>query len=191
MPSFESMLVKCLNGFYDKEKIAAMAYKLPMVRYRQQGFDVYSDSRHYSYYAAFECKSVEAENEEPLYFSRYFHHVKGVHQLEHENNIVDRSGRAAFLAVELKRRRGLRKSAFLVPWRVVMRHYSKGDVGIEALEITNCVELDYSHGGYHVTEEVKEAYLLQVCGKPKSKKKEVTEVRDWHSRKIAKAGGSV
>ena len=191
MPSFEVMLVKCWNEYYEKQKIAAMAYKLPMVRYRQQGFDVYSDSRHYEYYAAFECKSVEAEKEEPLYFSRYFHHVKGVHQLEHENNIVERSGRAAFLAVELKRRRGVRKTAFLVPWRVVMRHYSKGDVGIEALEIMNGVELDYHSGGYHVTEEVQEAYLHQCCGKPKSKNKEVTEVRDWHSRPVRKAGGSV
>jgi hypothetical protein len=189
MPSFEAMLVKCWNEFYDKEKIAAMAYRLPMVRYRQQGFDVYSDSRHYSYYAAFECKSVEAEKEEPLYFSRYFHHVKGVHQLEYENGIAERSGRATFLAVELKRRRGCRKSAFLVPWRVVMHHYSKGDVGIEALEITTCVELDYSKGGYHVTDDVKEAYLHQVCGKPKSKKNDKVEVRDWHSRSIAKPGG--
>jgi hypothetical protein len=185
------MLVKCWNEYYEKEKVAAMAYRLPMVRYRQQGFDVYSDSRHYEYYAAFECKSVEAEKEEPLYFSRYFHHVKGVHQLEHENNIVEGSGRTAFLVVELKRRRGLRKSAYLVPWRRVIKLFLDKAVGINPEEIVNCVELDYSKGGYHVTDEVKEAYLHQVCGKPKSKKNERVEVRDWHSRNIAKPGGSV
>lgn len=187
MTSFEAELVRCFNEYYEKEKIAAMAYRLPQIRYRTQGFDVYSDSRHYEYYAAFECKSIEAEAEEALYFSRYFHVSKGVHQLEHEDDISIKSGRLTFLGVELRRRRGIRKSAFLVPWRTVMRHYAAGDVGISAEEIVSSVELDYSKGGYHITDEVKEAYLLQCCGKPKAKKNDKVEVRDWHSRK--KVGG--
>jgi hypothetical protein len=185
MVSFENMIVRCFNEFYEKEKIAAMAYRLPQIRYRTQGFDVYSDSRHYEYYAAFECKSVEAEAEYPLYFSQYFHVSKGVHQLEYENDIVERSGRTTFLAVELKRRKGIRKAAFLVPWRVVMGHFNLHHVGIEQEEITNCCELDYHGGGYHITDGVKENYMFQVCGKPKSKKDLKCTVQDWQSRKMS------
>jgi len=184
MQSFEAMLVRCFNEYYTKEKIAAMAYRLPQIRYRTQGFDVFSDSRYYEYYSAFECKSVEAVEERPLYFSQYFHVSKGVHQLEHENSIIARSGRTGFLAVELKRRRGLRKAVHLVPWRIVMRHYDAGDVGISPDEIVNSVALDYSKGGYHITDDVKEAYLYQVCGKPIKVKEQKVEIRDWHSRNM-------
>lgn len=160
-----------------------MSYRLPMIRYRQQGFDVYSDSRHYEYYLAIECKSIVAEDVDVLYFSRYFHHVKGVHQLDHEDRIIQMSGRVGFLAVELKRRNGVRKSAFLVPWKIVMKHYEEGDVGIEADEILNCIELYRSKGGYHLTPSIIEEYLHHVCGKPTVIKCNRVEVRDWYSRR--------
>jgi len=182
--TFENMVVRCFNEFYEKEKIAAMAYRLPQIRFRTQGFDVYSDSRHYEWYAAFECKSIEAEEERPLYFSQYFHVSKGVHQLVYEDHIINSSGRYGALCVELKRRRGQRKSAFIVPWRIVIDLYKRGVVGIDSEVIINCCELDYHGGGYHITEEVKENYLYQCCGKPKDKKIDKVEVRDWHSRKM-------
>lgn len=182
MATFENLIVKCFNAYYDKAGIAAMAYRLPQIRYRTQGFDVYSDSRHLEWYCAIECKSIEAESERPLYFSQYFHVSKGVHQLDHENSIVEGSGRTSFLAVELRRRRGLRKSAFLVPWRTVMSLYKQPCSGISPEIITNCCELDYHSGGYHITDDVLEQYMYQVCGKPKSKKVDKVELRDWHSR---------
>jgi hypothetical protein len=179
MVSFESMLVRALNELYSKEKIAAMAYKLPMVRYQKQGFDVYSDSRHYEWYCAFECKSLDASEEHALYFSQYFHHVKGIHQLEYENEISLKTGRNTFLAVELRRRRGVRKSAYLVPWRTVIVAYNAGYVGLEQEQILECVELEYGGGAYHITPEVKEQYISQCCGKPKSEKVQTSAVRDW------------
>jgi hypothetical protein len=182
MPSFELQLVKCLNEFYDKHAIAAMAYKLPMIRYRTQGFDVYSDSSHYEHYCAFECKSVEAEEEEKLYFSRYFHVSKGVHQLEYEDSIVQRSGRASFLAVELKRRRGVRRAAFLVPWRVVMFHYKRGDVGLEPEEITECPSLEYYKGGYHLEEDMYKQYVKMISGNPKPELPRKTSMQKWKNR---------
>lgn len=183
MASFDAMLVKMWNEYYEKEKIAAIAYKLPMVRYRQQGFDLYTDSRHYEYYTAIECKSIDAEKEQKLYFSQYFHHVKGVHQLEYEDNIITRSGRVGFLAVELRRRRGIRKSAFLVPWSLCMEHFYGGDVGLEADEITECLELDYTRGGYHLLPDVGEEYIKRISGKPTSKDLKNIEARDWITRK--------
>jgi hypothetical protein len=182
MPTFEAMLVKMWNEYYEKEHIAAMAYKLPMVRFQHQGFDIYTDSRHYEYYTAVECKSIDAEKEQKLYFSQYFHHVKGVHQLEYENNIIQRSGRVGFLAVELRRRRGVRKTAFLVPWRVVIDHYESGDVGLEADEIVSCLELDYTRGGYHLLPDVAEEYVKRISGKPTSKDLKKVEANDWHTR---------
>ena len=182
MPNFELQLVKCLNEFYEKHAIAAMAYKLPMIRYRTQGFDVYSDSSHYEHYTAFECKSIEAEEEEKLYFSRYFHVSKGVHQLEYENNIVERSGRASFLAVELKRRRGVRKAAYLVPWRTVIFHFKRNDVGLEPEEITYCPELEYYKGGYHLTDEMYKKLVKEISGDPDPKLPGKTPMQRWKNR---------
>lgn len=155
-----------------------MAYRLPQIRYRTQGFDVYSDSRHYEYYAAFECKSILAEDDQPLYFSSHFHVSKGVHQLEYENSIIQKCGRIGFLAVELRRSKGIRRSAFLVPWRTVMFKFQNRDKSLYPEDITYCCELDFSRGNYHITDEVKESYLKQIGAvtpkrKPFTRKKKV------------------
>lgn len=181
MVSFENMLVRALNELYEKKKISATAYRLPMVRYQKQGFDVYSDSRHFEWYCAFECKSLDASEERALYFSQYFHVSKGVHQLEYENTIAEKTGRNAFLAVELRRRRGTRKAAYLVPWRTLFAAFDGGYVGLEQEVILECCELEYYNGGYHFTEEVVEKYMNQSFGKPINKKSEKMEVRDWYT----------
>lgn len=181
MVSFEAMLVRAFNEWFDKKKLAAMAYKLPMVRYQKQGFDIYCDSRHYEWYCAIECKSIDAESETDLYFSRYFHVSKGVHQLEYENSLVLRTGRNCFLAVELRRRRGTRKASFLVPWRLVIKAYESGQVGITQEQIINCCELDYFKGGYHFDDEIETIYLNQCCGKLIKHDHQKIEVCDWHT----------
>jgi hypothetical protein len=181
MVSFEAMLARCFNEWFDKKKIAAMAYKLPMVRYQKQGFDIYCDSRHMPWYCAIECKSIDAEAEQKLLFSQYFHVSKGVHQIEYENGIAERSGRNTILAVELRGRRGVRKTAFLVPWRFVIRLYHGGSKGITQDEIMQCCELDYFSSGYHFTDDSEAVYLAQCCGKAIKKEQHKTEVRDWFS----------
>lgn len=181
MASFEAMLARCFNEWFDKKKIAAMSYKLPMVRYQKQGFDIYCDSRHYEWYCAIECKSIDAEEERALYFSQYFHVSKGVHQLDYENSVSERSGRNTFLAVELRKRRGVRKTAFLVPWRVVISAYKSGCKGLEQETIMSYCELDYYSGGYHFNEEIEKTYLNQCSGKPIKQEHQKTEARDWFS----------
>lgn len=181
MVSFEAMLARCFNEWFDKKKIAAMAYKLPMVRYQKQGFDIYCDSRHYEWYCAIECKSIDAEAEQKLLFSQYFHVSKGVHQIEYENGIAERSGRNTILAVELRNRRGVRKTAFLIPWRICMSCYNTGLRGISQEQIMQCCELDYHSGGYHFNDEIEATYLNQCCGKPIKKEHQKTEARDWFS----------
>lgn len=181
MVSFEAMLVRAFNEWFDKKKIAAMSYKLPMVRYQKQGFDIYNDSRHYEWYNAIECKSIDAEEEHSLYFSQYFHVSKGVHQLEYEDIIAERSGRNTFLAVELRRRRGVRKAAFLVPWRVCISSFNHGFKGLEQEQIMSYCELDYYKGGYHFNDEIEAIYMQQCCGKPIKRDHQKIEVRDWHT----------
>jgi hypothetical protein len=168
MINFDVMLYKCLNELYEREKIPAMAYKIPMIRYNRQGFDVYSDSRLYEYYSAFECKSHEAVENVPLYFSAHFHHVKGVHQLEHENQILLKSGRVGFLAVELKNYEGQRKVAYLIPWRVCYGMYSRGNACISNDEIASYIELEYSKGGYHLTDDNLNIYKKEISGMAKA-----------------------
>jgi hypothetical protein len=168
MTSFEAQLYKCFNELYANKKIAALAYKLPMVRYHRQGFDVYSDSRHYEYYSAFECKSHEAKEGQPLYFSAHFHHVNGIHQLTHENQILLQTGRVGFLAVELKNHDGNRKSAFLIPWRVVYQRFTRGENGLPLSLITSYIELEYAKQGYHMTEDNLIAYKKEISGMAKA-----------------------
>lgn len=184
MPSFEANITRAFNEWFDKKKIAAMSYKLPMVRYQKQGFDIYCDSRHYEWYCAIECKSIDAEAERALYFSQYFHVSKGVHQLEYENSISERSGRNTFLAVERRRSKGVRKAAFLVPWRIVFDAFKRGFVGLEPEQITECCELEWYSGGYHFNDEIEEVYLNQCSGKPIKKESQKTEARDWYTTRL-------
>ena len=105
MVSFEAMLARCFNEWFDKKKIAAMAYKLPMVRYQKQGFDIYCDSRHYEWYCAIECKSIDAEAERALYFSQYFHVSKGCINWSTKMSLQEKCGRNIILAMERAKRR--------------------------------------------------------------------------------------
>lgn len=166
---FEQQLVKAFNELYGRERIAALCYRLPQIRFNRQGFDIYSDSTLYEWYFAIECKSIDASKTDKLYFTQHFHHSEGVHQIQFENDIICKSGRIGFLAVELRNNDGLRHSCFLVPWSRVWFHYQRDDVGLEQEEVTYCTELEWYKGGYHFNDDILKSYKNQIGAERKDK----------------------
>ena len=60
MGDFEWALVHALNSFFEKDGIAAIAYRLKQSRFSGQFTDILVDSRIPEYYLAIECKSLDA-----------------------------------------------------------------------------------------------------------------------------------
>ncbi len=57
MPDFEWALVSALNSFFEKDGIAAIAYRLKQSRFSGQFMDILVDSKIPEYYLAIECKA--------------------------------------------------------------------------------------------------------------------------------------
>jgi len=68
MPDFEWALVSALNSFFEKDGIAAIAYRLKQSRFSGQFMDILVDSKTPEYYLAIECKSLDARKTKSLYF---------------------------------------------------------------------------------------------------------------------------
>jgi len=189
--SFEHKIAQAWNAFFSFHEIAGMARKVPMVRYQVQGFDVLVDSRHYEYYQGIECKSVDTEEVDMLYFSRYFHVTKGVHQLDYESYILRQSGRLGFLAVELRRKPPAHNAAFLVPWKVVMARFDNKEVGLPLEVICAGAKLEKQGSRYVISDDCHEAFMMQMSGrsgkrKPfKSQEDEIAKARkqNWGAKK--------
>ncbi|VVB71709.1 Uncharacterised protein [uncultured archaeon] len=151
MGDFEWALVGALNSFFEREGIAAIAYRLKQSRFAAQMVDILVDSRHPEYYLAIECKSVDARKTRSLYFKQYFSSGAGAHQLTRETEFITRSGRQGILAVELRRGGGKPRSAHLVPWGHVFQRYSAGKSGITLEEIEENPPLERKGGSYELS----------------------------------------
>ena len=102
MPDFEYALTHALNEFFEKDGIAAIAYRLKQSRFSTQFMDILVDSKIPEYYLAIECKSLDARKTRSLYFKQHFSLAAGGHQMARETEFITRSGRQGILAVELR-----------------------------------------------------------------------------------------
>ena len=102
MGDFEWALVNSLNSFFEKDGIAAIAYRLKQSRFSAQFMDILVDSKIPEYYLAIECKSLDARKTKSLYFKQHFSLAAGSHQMTRETEFITRSGRQGILAVELR-----------------------------------------------------------------------------------------
>ena len=153
MGDFEWALTSALNSFFEKEGIAAIAYRLKQSRFVSQAMDILVDSRMREYYLAIECKSLDARNTRAIYFTQHFNSCGGTHQLDRETEFIKRSGRNGVLAIELRRGAGKARSAHLVPWSEILRPFLAGEAGMKVGEIESFPALLRSGGSYQVTHD--------------------------------------
>src|SRR5512136_3094482 len=130
MGDFEWALTSALNAFFEKEGIAAIAYRLKQSRFSTQFMDILVDSKTPEYYLAIECKSLDARKTKSLYFKQHFSFAAGGHQMARETEFITRSGRQGILAVELRHGAGKTRTAHLVPWGQVYQSFHAGKVGL-------------------------------------------------------------
>jgi len=123
MSDFEREIVHCLNRFFIARHIQGFAYRLKQHKFTSQYVDVLVDSLNPSYYLSIECKSII---DKKLYFSQHFHaDKKNVHQVDAISDFNKKTGRRGFLAVEFRQGPGKASEAFLIPWAVVVGHFSE------------------------------------------------------------------
>ena len=151
MPDFEWALTHALNAFFEKEDIAAIAYRLKQSPFAAQFMDILVDSKIPEYYLAIECKSLDARKTKSLYFRRYFSQAAGDHQLSRETEFITRSGRQGILAVELRRGAGKARTAHLVPWGQIYQSFSEGKSGLSLRDIEINPPLERAGGVYRIS----------------------------------------
>ena len=147
---FERAMVKALNGFFELSGTKAIAYRRPQTRYQPQLFDIFVDSRGSELYLAIECKQVDSDAYESIYFSSHFGKTKGVSQVQRESDLLDLCGRNGILAIESWSPSLRKRKAFLVPWRHVWYHFQRGDPNIPQSVITSCPTIYKSGGKYSI-----------------------------------------
>ena len=151
MGDFEWAMVNALNSFFEKEGIAAIAYRLRQSRFAAQLVDILVDSRTPEYYLAIECKSLDARKTKSLYFKQHFSLAEGGHQMARETDFITRSGRQGILAVELRRGAGKTRTAHLVPWGQIFQSYNAGKAGVPISEIEINPPLERKKGAYRIS----------------------------------------
>lgn len=127
---FERSIVHAFNNYASNYDTKLIAYRHLQTRYQPQLFDVLVDSEDRSFYFAIECKSIDPKTVNSIYFKQHFSTVKGVHQLERENNWLSLSGRHGLLLVELRATEGKRTTCFCVPFGFCIACFQGGDVGL-------------------------------------------------------------
>lgn len=151
MGDFEWAMVNSLNSFFEREGIAAIAYRLRQSRFATQLADILVDSKVPEYYLAIECKSLDARKTRSLYFKQHFSIAAGAHQIERETDFITRSGRQGILAVELRHGVGRSRTAHLVPWGLIFDRYTEGGAGITLQEIQVNPPLERKGGAYGIS----------------------------------------
>lgn len=132
MTEHERALVNAYNRFFesDDNNFDGIAYRQKQSRFTSQLCDVTVDSEYPCLYQAIECKSIKEKKNNKLYFSQHFSESEQGHQVERISDFIDRSGRAGYLALELKRGRGRQRKAYLIKWPIVRDFYEDGKVGL-------------------------------------------------------------
>jgi hypothetical protein len=151
MGDFEWALVSALNSFFEKDGIAAIAYRLKQSRFSVQFMDILVDSRIPEYYLAIECKSLDARKTKSLYFKQHFSLAAAGHQMARETEFITRSGRQGILAVELRHGAGKARTSHLVPWGQIFQNYNAGKTGLSLQEIETNPPLERKGGSYQIS----------------------------------------
>ncbi len=153
-------MVNSLNTFFEREGIAAIAYRLRQSQFATQLADILVDSKIPEYYLAIECKSLDARKTRSLYFKQHFSTAAGAHQIERETDFITRSGRQGILAVELRNGTGRSKTAHLIPWGLIFDRYNEGETGITLQEIQVNPPLSRKGRAY----EISRLDILRITG---------------------------
>ena len=145
MSDFEREIVHCFNRFFEGRHIRGFAYRLKQHKFSTQYVDVLVDCISPSYYCAVECKSIM---DKKLYFSQHFHtDKKKVHQVDAISEFLKKTGRAGYLAVEFRPGAGKHNEAYLIPWKIVIEHYTDNrGIGID--DAKKGIPLTRSKGEY-------------------------------------------
>lgn len=151
MPDFEWALTHALNEFFEKNGIAAIAYRLKQSPFSTQFMDILVDSKIPEYYLAIECKSLDARKTRSLYFKQHFSVASGGHQMARETEFITRSGRQGILAVELRHGVGKARTAHLVSWGQVYQRFSEGKAGLSLQDIEINPPLERKTGSYLIS----------------------------------------
>ena len=165
---FERDLVKAFNAFFEQHGTKAIAYRKLQTRYQPQIFDIMVDCRGNELYLAIECKQVNSDNYDTVYFSHGFSNTKGVHQIKRESDWLDLSGRNGLLAVESWSPSHRKRKAFLIPWHIVEFHFLRGDKNIPQSVITSCPCL-HKQGGKYIIDTDDMAELVRRLDNPPRK----------------------
>ena len=159
---FERSIVHAFNDYASNYGENLVAYRHYQMRYQPQLFDVLVDSHCSELYLAIECKSIDPKTVNSIYFKQHFSTIKGVHQIDRENNWLSLSGRYGFLCVELRSYDGKRTRCFFVPYDFVVQRFKRGDVGISFDEIVECPCCTKSAGKYIFDDEfISYAFLSE------------------------------
>jgi hypothetical protein len=151
MPDFEWALTNALNAFFEKDGIAAIAYRLKQSPFAAQFMDILVDSKTPEYYLAIECKSLDARKTRSLYFKQHFSMAAGGHQMARETEFITRSGRQGILAVELRHGAGKARTAHLVPWGQIYQSFAEGKTGLSLRDIETNPPLERKAGAYRIS----------------------------------------
>jgi Holliday junction resolvase len=152
MSNFERELVRSFNAFFGEQYIEAIAYRIKQHRYSQQMLDILVDSSDYRLYLGIECKSISpSKGATALYFSQHFSvNKRGEHQVAKMQEFIRKSGRAGYLAVELRMGSGKSKAAYFITWPEVWRRYNEKQAGFSIEEIRNSTLVAHNDGHYAV-----------------------------------------
>lgn len=168
---FERSMVHAFNDYAELCGKKLVAYRHIQMRFQPQLWDVLVDSRDNEFYLALECKSINPETVDKLYFKKAFNWHKGECQIVRESDWLNRSGRNGFLVVELRRAKTYGTSAFFVPWRVVSHAFKSGKPAVEQEQITFCPSLKKRGGKYTMDDDFVSDLVKQLDSYPKDPKK--------------------
>jgi hypothetical protein len=141
--NFERLLVNSFKNYFSLKEIPADVRRWPQARYFKQPCDVIVDSQvgHFG----FECKSTSAKK---IYWTTNFHYTAdGVHQLFALDDYFVRSARIAFLAVEVRSKRGNR--CVFIPWPEVMMDVADGANGLSIKYILEKYIVTSKNNGFY------------------------------------------
>ncbi|NMC34960.1 MAG: hypothetical protein GYA36_21270 [Veillonellaceae bacterium] len=167
--SFERQIVAALNDCFRRQGLRAVAYRNYQMKYTDQLFDAFVDSRGNELYMAIECKSVDTSTTNVLYWKRYFSWAEGVCQFQRETAWLDLSGRNGWLVVEARRGKGSRNSAFWVPWRIPYANWQSNLPGITSDQIISCPSIERQDGKYRIDDDFLERLISFQDSYPKDK----------------------
>lgn len=141
MPNFENELCKAINNSF-KEK--GIAYRRKQARYTSQIFDILVD--HPKKYMVIECKSISTKATNKLYQSQHFSN----NQIDRESKFAHKSGRDAFLSVELRRGRGKPREAYIVFYDWVDKVFNEyAGISIDTIRTSGVYSQIPRNGDYH------------------------------------------